>query len=294
MNNEIFKRVQIVKEVISPMVEFINIKEVHDISILKLLREQVDKCNKKVLHGLPKLNKFLTIVDTHIEQLNTLLIDGIDNSNQNEQNLLEELAVDADVYEEFYDQQIEDRTVKIIQEDSEDFKMFSTSNGRDSASPRKSISESNSNKKYRGRTRSSRMNDSQKRAPYNSANNYRSRATGSKFDSGLGKISELNESDYKQRGSGSSSERPKKVVKFDLLKKETTIVKKKQQIENAVIDEIEEISDTSFEDSHSKNEKQNRQSSKSQLTKLSKSIASKFLKSKQKTKEVREGSSAGS
>lgn len=67
MNNEIFKRVQIVKEVISPMVEFINIKEVHDISTLKLLRGQVDKCNKKVLHGLPKLNKFLTVVDNHIE-----------------------------------------------------------------------------------------------------------------------------------------------------------------------------------------------------------------------------------
>ena len=227
------------------------------------------------------------------------MIDGIDNSNQNEQNLLKELAVGADVYEEFYDQQIEDRAVRIIQEDSEDFKMFSTSNDRDSPSPRKSISESDGNNRYKGRTRSGRMNDSQKRAAYNSANNHRGRATGSKFDSGLGRISELNESDYKQRGSGSSknqssSERPRKVVKFDLLKAETTIVKKKQTIENAVIDEIEEISDTSFEDGLSKNGRQNRQSSKSQLTKLSKSIASKFLKSKQKTKEVREGSSAGS
>lgn len=78
MNNEIFKRVQIVKEVINSVVEFINLKEVQNLSILKLLREQVDKCNKKVLQGLPKLNKFLTLIDARIEEVNNLQIEGID------------------------------------------------------------------------------------------------------------------------------------------------------------------------------------------------------------------------
>lgn len=115
----------------------------------------------------------------------------------------------------------------MILEDSEDFKMFKTSNQE--RSPTKSTSMSSSNRKdsftNRRSTRSSRMNDSQKRGGYNSANINRSRATGSKLDSGLGKIPELNESDYKQnvRSSGSSSERPKKAVKFDLIKNENTL-----------------------------------------------------------------------
>lgn len=78
MNNDIFKRVQIVKEVIGPIAELLNLKEVHDISTLKIVREQVDKCNKKVLHGIPKLNKFLALVDSRIEELKNLFVEGID------------------------------------------------------------------------------------------------------------------------------------------------------------------------------------------------------------------------
>jgi hypothetical protein len=43
-----------------------------------MLRKQVDKCNKKILNGLPKLNKFISTIDARIEELKNLLVDGID------------------------------------------------------------------------------------------------------------------------------------------------------------------------------------------------------------------------
>ena len=72
------------KEVIAPIVDCLDLEEVNNKASLKELRSQVDKCNKKVLHGMPKLTKFLEDIDKRIEELSELHVEGIDTNEIDE------------------------------------------------------------------------------------------------------------------------------------------------------------------------------------------------------------------
>jgi hypothetical protein len=126
MNNEYFQRVQIVKEVIANVVDCLDLNEVTDKKSLQLLRQQLEKSNKKVLHGVPKLNKFLELIDKRQRELDGLHVEGIDNKD--EATNVENLIVPVDKLHEFYEQEIEDRHVATINEEQDDYRLFEGKN----------------------------------------------------------------------------------------------------------------------------------------------------------------------
>jgi len=78
INNFEFNKVQIVKSVIAPIVDFVNLNEIDNINILEALKFHIKKSNNKIVHGIPKLVKFIESIEKRIEELKGLQIDSLD------------------------------------------------------------------------------------------------------------------------------------------------------------------------------------------------------------------------
>ena len=76
INNFEFNKVQIVKGVITPIVDFVNLNEIDKIDHLEALKFHIKKSNMKVVHGIPKLSKFIECIEKRIEELRSLEIDS--------------------------------------------------------------------------------------------------------------------------------------------------------------------------------------------------------------------------
>lgn len=67
---------------ISPIVDFVNLNQIDNINILEALKFHVKKSNNKVVHGLPKLVKFIEAIEKRIEELKSLEMEELDHEQQ--------------------------------------------------------------------------------------------------------------------------------------------------------------------------------------------------------------------
>ena len=119
------------KSVIAPIVDFINLNAIDNIDHLEALKFHIKKSNGKVLHGIPKLNKFLELIEKRIEDLKSLEVESFGLNEQQDgaansqyQAFLKKVVVEHDLLEDYYIGQIQDRMVDLIHDDDEDLKML--------------------------------------------------------------------------------------------------------------------------------------------------------------------------
>ena len=154
INNFEFNKVQIVKSVIAPIVDFVNLNEIDNINILEALKFHIKKSNNKIVHGIPKLVKFIESIEKRIEELKSLEIDSLDQDQQQDaqvvkeeenerlilcqqaegvrvfransasQAYLDQTIIDKDKLETYYQDQIRDRVVDLVEDDDNDLKML--------------------------------------------------------------------------------------------------------------------------------------------------------------------------
>lgn len=130
LNNTNLKKVQIVKSVICPIVDFFDLNEELNIEKLEILREQLEKSISMVVHGSPKLKKKVEEIQKRIEELEGLKVDGIDNVNNSK--VSPSLFVDIQVLEEFYSNQIHNNIVDLIKDNDEELLMLQTFGNKNS------------------------------------------------------------------------------------------------------------------------------------------------------------------
>lgn len=122
MNLQYFKKVQLVKDFIIPIIGFVDISDAEEVNTLVQLKIAMDKNAKMLISGNQKIKTFVQNIEARLREVRAKFVD--ESEYEQFQQSIDEIKleqIDTDSYVKFYKEEILNKIVDLVIDNDEEF-----------------------------------------------------------------------------------------------------------------------------------------------------------------------------